>query len=152
VERLIATPETAEELVQDLFLRLWERRQAWTVRESVRAYLFAAARHHALNHLRRDRLRRRWHDLMGRSAPEGPDPAFPTPPPPPDRAVVARDEAARLGAALSRLPQRARLVVELRWLHQLSHREIAAVMGISVKGVENQLGRALRMLRDQLGA
>jgi DNA-directed RNA polymerase specialized sigma24 family protein len=43
------------------------------------------------------------------------------------------------------------MVVELRWQHGLRHGEIAEVMGISVKGVENQLGRALKALRGMLG-
>ena len=42
-------------------------------------------------------------------------------------------------------------MVELRWRHGLRHGEIAQVMGISVKGVENQLGRALKALRATLG-
>ena len=49
------------------------------------------------------------------------------------------------------LPERRRMVVVLRWQHQMSHTEIANVLGISVKTVEVQMGRALASLRKQLG-
>jgi RNA polymerase sigma-70 factor (ECF subfamily) len=55
----------------------------------------------------------------------------------------------RLRAALEALPERCRLVMQLRWEEQLSHAEIAEVMGITVKGVERQLARGLRALRDK---
>ena len=54
-----------------------------------------------------------------------------------------------LDALLSALPERCRLVMHLRWEEQLSHAEIAEVMGITVKGVERQLARGLHALRDR---
>ena len=57
----------------------------------------------------------------------------------------------QVNAALESLPERCRLVMHLRWREQLSYAEIAEVMGISVKGVENQLARGLERLREVLG-
>ena len=53
--------------------------------------------------------------------------------------------------AVLALPERRRMVVVLRWRHQMSYAEIASVLGISVKTVEVQMGRALASLRKQLG-
>jgi len=58
----------------------------------------------------------------------------------------------RLRAAIEALPERCRLVMQLRWEEQLSHAEIADVLGISVKGVERQLSRGLQFLRDRAKA
>jgi len=64
-----------------------------------------------------------------------------------DAALERADLRARLDAALESLPERCRLVMHLRWRDQMRHAEIAAVMGISVKGVEIQLARGLRAIR-----
>ena len=56
----------------------------------------------------------------------------------------------RVRAAIGHLPERCRLVMQLRWQEQLSHSDIASVMGISLKGVEIQLARGLRALRERL--
>ena len=54
--RYVGSPAVAEDLVQDLFLAIWDRRDTVRVRGSVRTYLFAAARNRALNHLKRERI------------------------------------------------------------------------------------------------
>jgi RNA polymerase sigma factor (sigma-70 family) len=67
-----------------------------------------------------------------------------------DAALEAEELGNQLKAVVSRLPERRRLVVVLRWQYQLTNPEIARVMGISVKGVEMQFSRALADLRREL--
>jgi RNA polymerase sigma-70 factor (ECF subfamily) len=136
----------AEDLVQDLFADLWARRADWTLRESVRAYLFAAVRNRALNLRKREAVERDWE--REETASEVPS-LHRTPETTLDR--LEREElSARVGAAVESLPERCRLVMHLRWRERLPHAEIAAVMGISVKGVEMQLSRGLKALRALL--
>src|SRR5690349_9908460 len=52
IARYVRSYETAEELVQELFLRLWTQRERWVIEESLQTYLYRAARNHALNHLK----------------------------------------------------------------------------------------------------
>ena len=54
-----------------------------------------------------------------------------------------------MDAALEALPEHCRLVMHLRWREQLHHAEIATVMGISIKGVENQLAPGLAAIRQR---
>ena len=143
--RYVREAALAEELVQDLFADLWARRQTWDVRESVRAYLFAAARHRALNLRKRQAMESDWQQDQASDdihvlhpLPETPDAAF-------ERA----DLRARLDTALEALPERCRLVMHLRWREQMRYAEIATVMGISVKGVEIQLARGLAAIRQR---
>ncbi|HJU88683.1 MAG TPA: RNA polymerase sigma-70 factor [Gemmatimonadaceae bacterium] len=144
---LVRSRETAEEVVQNVFLNIWTQRDHWEVRGSVRAYLFGAVRNQALNQIKRGQLERSWAEDSGD---EGvlelhgsiPDPAA---------LVEAEEMAAVVREAIDRLPPRARMAVQLRWEGQLKYSEIAEVMGISVKGVENQLSRALEALRRLLG-
>lgn len=143
----IRAPDVAEELVQDLFLRLWRDRERLPVRGSVRSYLYVAARNAALNHLRHDRLdvgfRKRW--LAGDREPSR-APRSSTP----EEETASSELAAAIRSAIQSLPERARLAATLRWEHQLGYAEIAEIMGISVKGVENQLGRIMKALRGTL--
>jgi RNA polymerase sigma-70 factor (ECF subfamily) len=138
----------SEELVQDLFADLWADHARLELRGSVRAYLFTAVRNRALNHRKHQLVERDWekHEASPEvrelhPAPRGADHALD---------VAERD--AHLHAAIESLPERCRLVMQLRWRDQLSYAEIATVMGISIKGVENQLSRGLLALRQRLGA
>ena len=143
--RYVSDPALAEELVQDLFADLWARRHLWQVRESARAYLFAAVRNRALNLRKRQAMESDWEQeeaLNDASTLHASSESA-------DEAVERADLRARLDAALAALPERCRLVMHLRWREQLRHAEIAEIIGISVKGVENQLARGLAAIRQQ---
>ena len=141
--RYVREPALAEEVVQDLFADLWARRADWQLRGSVRAYLFGAVRNRALNLRKRQATERDWVEdetvTEIRSLHREPDRA--------DEAIERDELRSRVNAAVESLPERCRLVMHLRWREQMSHAEIAGIMGISVKGVEMQLARGLRALR-----
>lgn len=139
-------PARAEELVQEVFLDLWTRRVDWSVTGSVRGYLFGAVRNRALNVQRRDRLESDWVDS---EAVETVSPMYATPSRP-DEEMEQAEMHDRLHRAIELLPERCQLVMQLRWRDGMAYAEIAEVMGISLKGVENQLGRGLRALRERL--
>ena len=140
--RYVREHAVAEDLVQDLFAELWARRASWRLTGSLRAYLYSAVRNRALNLRKRQAVERDWE----RDEAETPSPLHRSPERP-DDALEQRDLRAHVRAALESLPERCRIVMHLRWRDQLRHAEIAAIMGISVKGVEMQLSRGLRALR-----
>src|SRR5215204_626553 len=141
--RYVHEAALAEEIVQDLFADLWARRVDWLPRGPVRAYLFGAVRNRALNLRKRQATERDWAENESvteiRSLHRAPERV--------DDALEREELRSRVHAAVESLPERCRLVMHLRWREQMSHAEIAAIMGISVKGVENQLGRGLKALR-----
>jgi RNA polymerase sigma-70 factor (ECF subfamily) len=137
----------AEELAQDVFTRIWMDRARWPSPRNRRAYLFTALRNRALNAGRRRRLEEDWVDaeILGgeratSSSVEETIPRFADP-----------DVQKQLARAVASLPERCRIVMHLRWHEGMSYADIAAVMGISTKGVENQLARGLRALRRTFG-
>jgi len=147
VYHFVRSRETAEELVQTTFLRVWEMREIWKPAAGVRAYLFAASRNRALNHLNHERVAQRVvasHRQDVDAASHGHDSE-------PDRAVQIAEISDLLRSAVADLPERRRSVVILRWQHQLSYAEIARALGISTKGVEAHVRRALAVLRERLG-
>jgi RNA polymerase sigma-70 factor (ECF subfamily) len=146
----VRSRETAEELVQTIFLRVWEKHEAWEPAAGIRAYLFAASRNAALDNLRHEQVVRR--TLGPESSGADREPAAEAQTPRPDEAVQASELAEALRRAVQELPERRRSVIILRWQHQLTNLEIAGALGISVKGVEAHVSRALASLRVRLGA
>jgi RNA polymerase sigma-70 factor (ECF subfamily) len=140
-EGMLRSRAVAEEVVQDVMLELWRRRETLPIEESLRAYLFRATRNRALNHLRHARVERRGEpDAMGATVDA---PRAPT-------ALVEEEIETALRDAVADLPERCREVFELSRVHGLRYAEIAGALGISVKTVEAQMGKALRILRERL--
>jgi RNA polymerase sigma-70 factor (ECF subfamily) len=140
--RYLGARDLAEEMVQEVFLCIWERRESWDVRTSIRSYLLTAVRNASLSYLRHERVVRR------RQA-EVRDFHQATTASPEVRALEAETVAA-VRAAIARLPDRCRLVFTLHREQGLTYHEVAQVLGISPRTVEVQIGRALKSLRKCL--
>ena len=140
-QTLVRERALAEELSQDVMLELWRRRESLVLQESLRAYLFQSTRNRALNHLRHERIERtRQPDVEPEASMA----------PPPDHEMAERDIDAAVRQAVAKLPPRCREVFEASRVQGLTYGEIAAVLGISIKTVEAQMGKALRILREEL--
>ncbi len=137
----LATPDQADEIVQDVFLSLWERRSLLHVQGALRPYLLSAIRFASASRVRRDQVARR-HQPTVLELHQRPQPA--------DEAMLSEERTQMVRAAVDRLPPRCREVFELVRLEGLSYADTAAALGISPKTVDAQLGKALRRLRDDL--
>jgi RNA polymerase sigma-19 factor, ECF subfamily len=140
VARYVRSRPVAEEIVQDLFFDLWTRRAELAVEQALPAYLFTAARNRALNHLKRERRIVPLPDA-GRTD-DDPDGAAPT-----ESQLL---DALELQDAIHQLPPRCRLIFTLNRQQDLTYGEIAKSLGLSIKTVETQMGRALKALRERL--
>jgi RNA polymerase sigma-70 factor, ECF subfamily len=132
-------PDKAEDLVQDLFFRLWLDREKVQVTISLKAYLFASVRNRCLNALKSGSRLVVLNEALEEHA---------------EDQVRSEDEhaerIARVQAAIEALPEERRKVFKLSRYEGLKYHEIAGRLGISVKTVENQMGSALRTLRTEL--
>jgi RNA polymerase sigma-70 factor (ECF subfamily) len=141
--RLTEADDLARDVVQDVFVWLWETRAQFAPRTSVRAYLFGAVRHRALDAFRRERVRRAYTSAAQASS-ESLHAATPS-------ELLEHDELrAVITNALATLTPRVREVAELRWMGRLSYREIAAMLNISERTVNTQLVTATQRVRAQL--
>ena len=140
-ETLLRERAVAEEVVQDVMLELWRRRERLDPNGSPQAYLYQATRNRALNHLRHLQVQRRSAARLTRD--EAREATAPS-------QVVAREIDDALRAALDELTPRCREVFELSRVRGLKYSEIAETLGVSVKAVEAQMGKALRTLRERL--
>lgn len=146
-ERLVRSRDTAEDLVQDVFSRVWVRWKVIDLASNVRAYLYQATRTHALNHLERRRVEQRV--LLRYVGPVSTD-VGPVLPPEGEARARADDITRAVEHVLRLMPPRQREVASLRLRDQLTTPEIAAKLGISPRTVEVHIARATRMLRDRL--
>lgn len=148
-ERILRSPDAARDAVQDVFVRIWEQRQSCQGCNNLKAYLFTAVRNRSFKMLRHSAVVRRSHDQMtreSRGCAVGAAPASPE----------ANAQLAELTAAVQRtiddLPDRCREAYLLHRQHGMSYSEIAELMGVSARTVENHIARALRGLREGLSA
>ncbi len=131
--------DVAEDLVQDLFVRIWQDREKINVSTSLKSYLFASVRNRALNAMKVSaRMRPLDAQNIGHVDDSDRDEAEYT------------DRSARVLAAIELLPEERRKVFKLSRNEGLKYHEIAARLGISIKTVENQMGKALKTLRAEL--
>ncbi len=139
----------AEELAQDVLCRVWEQRITWEVGGTVRGYLYAAARHRALDYLKHRRVAERWESTWSGGADAAP-PGMGEPSAPADAEVRAEELMVAAARVIAALPDRCRHAYTLRRQHGLAYAEIARVMRLSIKRVEFLLTQAHRTLQTQL--
>ena len=153
IQRLVVDPHVADDLSQEVFLRLWRRGGQWDGRGSVRAWLLRIATNLSLNHLRsRSRTRKRIvlqssiegddEDLFARIA----DSMSPTP----EGTLDRREELRMLRAGIDELPDEKRSVIELLLSEELSMQEISSRLDVPVGTVKSRIYYATRQLRECL--
>ncbi len=138
--RLLRERALAEEIVQEVMLELWRRRQTLALNRPLASYLHQATRNRALNRLRQDRTIHRGEPYV----------RPPTAPPRPDAEILSAELRAAAEQAIDELTEPQREVFDLSRNAGLTYTEIADRLGISVKTVEARMGRALRQLRERL--
>ncbi|HKZ39205.1 MAG TPA: RNA polymerase sigma-70 factor [Chryseolinea sp.] len=134
--------DEAEEIVQAIFLSVWEKRDKLDIHTGVRPYLYAMVRNAALNILKHEKIKQQHVALELAVADRSVESVT--------RTVLASELETRIHKALEKLPEQCRLVFKLSRFEELKYAEIAEQLNISIKTVENQMGKALKIMREQL--
>ena len=140
--RYVKSKAIAEELVQELFTILWEKRESWDTTGSIRSYLYISIRNLALNHLKHQEVKDKY-DPEWMDKKENPEIKFQDD----YREQQVRDAIAK---AIEELPERSKMTYKLHRYDGLTYGEIAKVMDVSEKTVESQMSRTLKKLRNRL--
>ncbi len=129
--------EVAKDLVQDLFMKVWNNRQNLEEKKSIKSYLYRAANNLAIDHLRKKIV----HRETALNNPESRPTFYP------DDWFDFEDHIKR---ALNKLPPAQRNVFYLSRFEGFKYQEIADILEISSKTVENHMNKALKKLRIEL--
>lgn len=140
-ESVVHERASAEEIVQEVMLELWRRRESLQLEQSFGAYLMRSTRNRALNHVRHERIVDR--ELASASL-------EPRESPGPDADILGVELEKVVREAIAALPERSREVFELSRVQGMRYVDIASVLEISVKTVEKRMGQALSELRERL--
>jgi len=139
---MLRDADTAEEIVQNLFLRFWEKRDLLQIQSSVKAFLYKCVYNDSMNYLKHQKIKTKYQDYAGYSMDQEHEAA--------SARVELSELESRLHLALNDLPEHCRTIFQMSRFEELKYQEIAERLGISIKTVENQMGKALKILRLKL--
>ena len=141
INRFIPDKSLTEDLAQEVFIRLWQKRKQLNITHSFVAYLRRMAINEALGQIRKNKrhqieeLNTNLHDEVQHGA---------------EHEFLYGELKEHITLAVDTLPPRCKVVFQLSRFEELSYKEIAKKMDISVKTVENQMGKALKIMREKL--
>ena len=139
---LIKDQDTAEEIVQDLFYRLWKDREKLEIESSLNGYLFRSVHNRCLHYIEHVKVVERHAEEMLHGFQENPES--------PSDILNYKELQAKIASILEKLPERCGRIFCMSRFEGLKYNEIAEKLSVSVKTVESNMGRALKEFRKEL--
>lgn len=136
---LVKSKEQAEEIVSDVFTNIWEKRKRIDSISNLKVYLFIAVKNTSLNYL--SRQNKNLTDNVDEAGIEFRSVYFD-----PEQLMVTAEMIARIKGAIEQLPPKCKLIFKLIKEEELKYRDVAEILGISVKTVESQIAIALKKI------
>jgi len=140
--RTAKSPELAEDVVQDVFVRIWQNRARIEPTRSFKAYIFAAAKNHLINLLQRIQRESNILHEISRYAQVGENST--------DRTLDFEERNALIMEAVQKLPPQCRAVFERCKLQGMSYKQVAAELAISEGTVNSQMVKATKIIRKYI--
>ena len=139
---ILRDEDLAEEMVQGMFLKFWEKRELLNIQSSIKAYLYRSVYNDSMNYLKHQKIKTKYQDFTMHSMDTSHEPA--------SAKLELSQLEMKLKEALNELPEHCRTIFQMSRFEELKYREIATQLGLSIKTVENQMGKALKILRLKL--
>jgi len=140
--KIVKDNDDAEDIVQEVFLYLWDKRFTININSSISFYLYKAVQYKFMNLLDRKKVRADYKDSLNQFIDQG---EYIT-----DHYIRQKEFSQVIEQEVAALPDKMREIFELSRKNNLSRKEIANKLGISEKTVKNQINNALRILRSKL--
>ncbi len=132
----------AEEMVQQVFFKLWERNENLSLTGPISSYLYRAVHNESLNYIKHQKVRSNHQLNVAYSMKNEVEH--------PAKKIMAGELEKKIHSALNELPEQCRTIFQMSRFDEMKYREIADKLGISIKTVESQMSKALRLLRVKL--
>lgn len=141
---ILKSKQLSEEAVSDVFIKIWENRKTLHTISNLKFYLFTSTRNTALNYLKKQKGRQNllpddyWVELNS---------VFFDP----EQLMITAEMIRKIQEAVQSLPPRCKLIFKLVKEEELKYREVAELLNLSVKTVENQMTIALKKIGSAIG-
>lgn len=132
--------DEAEDKVQQVFVNLWEKKEVLDVHTSLRAYLYKAVHNACLNRIKQEKVRTEHAKVIQMTQNNNST----------QHGVEEKELRLKIDEALNLLPEQCGRIFKMSRFDQLKYQEIADELGLSLKTIENQMTKALRIMREQL--
>ena len=139
---MLKDEDEAEEMVQQVFFKLWERSEHLSFSGPIAAYLYRAVHNESLNFIKHQKVKAGHQLHVAYSMKNKSEQASPK--------MIRKELENKFREALNELPEQCRTVFQLSRFEDMKYKEIADKLDISVKTVENHMGKALKLLRTKL--
>lgn len=139
---LLKDEDDAEEIVQSLFISIWEKREDLEITLSLKSYLYRAVHNHCLNRFKHAAVKDAYRDYSQQYHPQSYESVT--------ESIYADELVDRIEKAVQTLPEQCQKAFRMSRFEEMKYQEIADQLKISIKTVENQIGKALRILRSEL--
>ena len=132
----------AEEMVQNVFFKIWEKRGDLNIQSPALAYLYKSVYHESLNYLKHQKVKAAYQAHTVYQMKNQSDHA--------SKKIMLSELEQQINKALSELPEQCRTIFQMSRFEDLKYQEIADRLGLSIKTIENQMGKALKIMRLKL--
>jgi RNA polymerase sigma-70 factor, ECF subfamily len=141
-DRFVLDRMSAEDIVQDVFVRFWEKSKTLDTSTNLKGYFFLSVKNGCLDYLKHQKVsdKYRLQVLSQGDIPNASDADY----------FIESELKSKIELAISKLPDRCREIFILNRIDNMTSKEIALKLGISHRTVETQIGKALRLLRTEL--
>jgi RNA polymerase sigma-70 factor (ECF subfamily) len=139
--KIIKDNDAAEEIVQDLFVKMWEKRKSLNINTSLKNYLVRSVKNQCINFIKHYHIRNTYaENILAQNKLQAEK----------DDDFIEFDLSKKIEESINSLPKKRQEIFRLSREEGLKYREIAEKLNISIKTVEAQMGLAIKALRDNL--
>jgi RNA polymerase sigma-70 factor (ECF subfamily) len=136
---IVKDADDAKDVVQALFMKMWEKKDGLVITNTLKAYLYKAVHNLCINKLEHKKVRLKFQSRDHSRIAEAQQPE-----------VFPDELELKIKTIIQNLPPQCRTIFMMSRYEEMKYAEIAAALGISVNTIENQVSKALRILRDNL--
>jgi len=137
----VKDPQSAENIVQDVFVKLWIDRKKIIIRSNVKSYLYTSVKNLSLNFIKREGRLLSINEQLETIGENSSNP---------EAEYIKNESYISINKAIEELPEKCRRIYKMKRYDDLSYAEIAEILGISINTIKTQMKRAIKSLNKKL--